>query len=545
MVGSWRNLGTYWKIGITIGVIIVGILVLGVVSLFGSGSINKRVVNLYTQELVTLTVLNKVKGAMYRYRDRTLRYILDAGEEGAERHLNHLHGQKNRLREKLDVYKKTRLSAEETENLKGFEENWERFTAIVEGEVIPLVRRGELREAERVFFRKALPVFREARDNLNNLIAYQENRAQRRFQNANRIYSSVVSVTTVTIVAVVVLALLLMVNLIKSIRIPLSEIGSSILSLSEGDLTIKTKYKSKDEFGKTLEMFDDAVVSLNAAINEAKQVATENSNISDELAATTHQVSSNIEDMAKSIQVIRERGEEVIDTINTMNDKAVRSKDLIEKAMKELEETKTKMEEVSTAVKNVAQNELQLSERVNRLKEHSEKVRSIVKIISDIAEQTNVLSLNAAIEAARAGESGRGFSVVADEVRKLASRIQQSLEHIQGIIDTINEAVVSISSQMRKNSEAIMELSKFSEEVGRKFTLMSESMSTANLSYDEILRSFIENKSSIEEIIRQLKEIDQLAQANAKSVEEIAVATEQLRDITVELNKKLDRFTVH
>ena len=62
------------------------------VSLFGSGSINKRVVNLYTQELVTLTVLNKVKGAMYRYRDRTLRYILDAGEEGAERHLNHLHG---------------------------------------------------------------------------------------------------------------------------------------------------------------------------------------------------------------------------------------------------------------------------------------------------------------------------------------------------------------------------------------------------------------------------------------------------------------------
>ena len=242
--------------------------------------------------------------------------------------------------------------------------------------------------------------------------------------------------------------------------------------------------------------------------------------------------------------MIRERGEEVIDTINSMNEKAVQSKDLINRAMSELEGTKAKMEEVSVAVKNVAQNELQLSKRIDELKEHSEKVRSIVKIISDIAEQTNVLSLNAAIEAARAGESGRGFSVVAEEVRKLASRIQQSLEHIQGIIDTINEAVESISSQMRRNSDAIMELSQFAEEVGRKFAIMSESMSTANLSYDEILKSFIENKASIEEIIKQLKEIDQLAQANAKSVEEIAGATEQLRDITVELNKKLDRFTV-
>jgi len=96
---------------------------------------------------------------------------------------------------------------------------------------------------------------------------------------------------------------------------------------------------------------------------------------------------------------------------------------------------------------------------------------------------------------------------------------------------------------MRKNSQAILDLSKFAEEIGERFKSMSNSMKTADSTYDHILKGFQENKSAVEEIIKQIKEIDQLATANAQSVEEIAAATEQLRNVTVELNKKLDKFT--
>ena len=542
-----KNLSTPWKIGITIGIIISGIIVLGAVSLFGSGSINKRVVNLYTQELKPLISLNGIKGAMYRYRDRTLRFTLEGGDENSVRHIEHMSKQKERVQAGIDKYKETRLSPEEKRHITEFEKKWKEFVNIVENEVIPLVSNNtyetNIRKAENIFFRKALPIFREARDNLNSLIKYQEKRAHRRFQNANKIYSNVMGITWSVIFLVIILAILLKLNLIKSIRVPLSEIQSSMKELSKGNLTVKTSYTSRDEFGQTLNSFSESLKSLNSAIREAKQVANENSNISDELAATAHHVSANVEKMARSVQVIRKEGESVLSTIKEINDGAIKARDVIKGAMKELSETQDKMEEVGNAVKHVADNELELSRGIEKLKERSSEISSIVKMISDIAEQTDILSLNAAIEAARAGDSGRGFTVVAEEVRKLAHKIKQSLNHIQEIISTINESVVEIANQMRKNSGAITDLSKFAEEIGRRFKTMSESMKTADLTYDDILKGFQENKVAVEEIIKQIKEIDQLATGNAKSVEEIATATEHLRDITVELNKRLDRFT--
>ena len=137
-----RDLSTPWKIGITIGIIIAGIVVLAAVSLIGSGSINKRVVNLYTQELKPLIALNSMKGAMYRYRDRTLRYILEAGDEDADRHLKHLEDQKVRIQAQIDKYKSTRLSDEERKYMTGFEERWQKFVGIVEGQALPILRGG-------------------------------------------------------------------------------------------------------------------------------------------------------------------------------------------------------------------------------------------------------------------------------------------------------------------------------------------------------------------------------------------------------------------
>ncbi len=540
---GFRDLSTPWKIGTTIAIIILGIIFLGFVSLRSSGDINKRVVNLYTQELKPLILLNKVKGAMYRFRDRTLRYLLEFGESDASRHLAHLSSQKERLMKNLSLYKETRLSEEEKKFLEGFESKWKEFIKHVENEVLePLKKNNDIEKARRNFFKVALPIFRQARDDLNSLIEYQEKRAQRRFINANKIYANIQKITWIVIISVISGATFLMFNLIKSINTPLSKIQSSINHLSKGDLTFKTEYRSKDEFGQTLTLLESALKNLNSIINDAKQVAHENSGIAMELSSTAHTVSSNVEGMAQSVQVIRSEGENIMNTINDTTEGAVKAKDLIKNATNELQETKNKINEIGAAVKNVADNELELSRNIENLQHHTRKIDSIIKIISDIAEQTNILSLNAAIEAARAGESGRGFSVVAEEVRKLAQKIQDSLEHIQSIVDTIDQAMAKIATQMKKNSEAILKLSQFAEQIGDKFKLMSYSMNTAEESYDEILKSFMENKTAIEKITQQIKEIDELALSNAKSVEEIAAATEQLRTITEELNEKLNKF---
>ncbi len=537
----FRNLKVVYKIGFTLFLIIAGMLIIGLVNLRDASRINKRVNNLYTQEIKPLTILNSAKGAMYRYRDRTLRFLLET-EGDRDRHIEHLTNQKQRLTNAISDYKETRLSEEEEMFLREFERIWNEYISEVENKVIPLAKEGRIEQAKDVFFSSSLAKFRRARDALNNLIQYQEKRAHRRYINANKIYESSRNISILLLGLTMGLSTLLGFNLIKSIKKPVSEVQDAITKLSNKDLTVKTDYESKDELGQTLTMLGSALSELNSAINEAKQVSNENSSIANELSATATQVSNNVENMATSVQVIREEGENVLNVINSTLTEAMQAKDIIKNASMELSNSKDKILQLSNAVKEAAQSEILLAEKIKGLREHSKEIHSIVKLIADIAEQTNLLALNAAIEAARAGEHGRGFSIVADEIRKLSQKIQSSLSSVSEIIDLMTSSVEDVSKQMQQNSSLIMQLSKTAMDISATIDDIVSKVGSASNSYESVMEGFLNNKKAVEQIINQIKEIDNLAASNARSVEEIASATEQLRLITEELRKKLDGF---
>ena len=200
------------------------------------------------------------------------------------------------------------------------------------------------------------------------------------------------------------------------------------------------------------------------------------------------------------------------------------------------------LDKIVESINRVSQDEQHISSQMHDLAEQTAQIRSILEMIKDIADQTNLLALNAAIEAARAGEHGRGFAVVADEVRKLAERTQKSLQEINATINVIVQAITDSSEQMTHNSQKVESLATTASGVEVKINNMLSVMHSATKVSDKTAENYLKTGKDIESMIENIGKINDISSQNARSVEEIASAAEHLSRMTETLNLKLSEF---
>ena len=353
--------------------------------------------------------------------------------------------------------------------------------------------------------------------------------------------------TNFIVIAVVVLIISLIVAMLYSkisITKPLNELilRATNLSSGDGDLTRKLEVVGKDEIAKASEAINKFIEKVRVLISEAKDISNENSSIANELSSTSVQTGRGVENSSKIVEDAGKDCTEIQSYMKESIEVAKGGKDDLKKALTYVDETLNTISNLSSEIAQTSDIENQMAGKIEQLSRDAEQVKSVLVVINDIADQTNLLALNAAIEAARAGEHGRGFAVVADEVRKLAERTQKSLTEINATINVIVQAINESSEQMSINSKQISELTGVANNAQNTIRDMSGIMRSAIGLSDKTIEDYIKTGKDIDDIVKSMEGISQISSQSARSVEEIASAAEHLNKMTDTLNAKLGEF---
>jgi len=314
------------------------------------------------------------------------------------------------------------------------------------------------------------------------------------------------------------------------------------LSSGDGDLTRKLEINGKDEIAQASEAINNFIEKVRILISDAKHLSSENSSIANELSSASLQTGKRVEDSTLIVNNTTQKGEEIQSFMKNSVSFAEESKTELQNASIHIKSANKAIKELADQIINSAQVESEMAVKIEQLSRDAEQVKSVLDVINDIADQTNLLALNAAIEAARAGEHGRGFAVVADEVRKLAERTQSSLVEINATISVIVQAIGDSSERMSANSKTIQELTNVANRVENTINVMSEAMNKAIGMSDKTTEDFINTGKGVNLMMEGISNINHISTENARSVEEIAAAAEHLNKMTDTLNNKLAEF---
>ncbi|MDD2828758.1 MAG: methyl-accepting chemotaxis protein [Sulfuricurvum sp.] len=342
-------------------------------------------------------------------------------------------------------------------------------------------------------------------------------------------------------------AILIAINYISgtSILRPIEELDrvSSDLAHGNGDLTKRLPIRNaNDEIGVASKYLNSFIDKIQNTINDTKNITSSAVGSTSSLNAAAENLSVQSEKTNTIAQNTNATAAEIGTTLEQSVQMAQESLKNSQSTEQELGHVREIANAITTEIHNTTQMSNELAERFAQLSSDAASVSGVLSIISDIADQTNLLALNAAIEAARAGEHGRGFAVVADEVRKLAERTQKSLTEINSTISIVIQSISDSSDMMSANGKNIERLADRSEEIDLKINSASQVL-RANVNASRQSAQEAEAMANkIKEIIAKVSTMSELSQHNQEDIRKISSIASELYTAATNLNAQLGQF---
>ncbi|WQY01264.1 methyl-accepting chemotaxis protein TlpB [Helicobacter pylori] len=348
-------------------------------------------------------------------------------------------------------------------------------------------------------------------------------------------------ILTATIALVVLTLIYAKLRIVKRI----DELVLKINAFSHGDKDLRTKIDVGDrndeisQVGRGVNLF---VENARLIMEEIKGISTSNKTSMDKLVQIAQETQKSMKDSSTTLNSVKNKATDVANMMNASIEQSQGLRKRLIETQGLVKESKDAIGDLFSQIIESAHTEEELSSQVEQLSRNADDVKSILDIINDIADQTNLLALNAAIEAARAGEHGRGFAVVADEVRNLAGRTQKSLAEINSTIMVIVQEIDAVSSQMNLNSQKMERLSDMSKSVQETYEKMSSNLSSVVRDSNQSMDDYAKSGRQIEAMVSDFVGVEKVASKTLADSSDILNIATHVSGTTMNLDKQVNLF---
>ncbi len=399
-------------------------------------------------------------------------------------------------------------------------------------------------EAVALLVKEGVPLTQKLQDAFAEMVKYQQESVDAAYKKSIAVYSGTKWFQSIAGIILLILGVFAAVFLTRHFTVRIRSLAEAMNRIADGDLSKQVAVQADDEIGELGKGMNRMQTSLSAMITSIAETASQVSSSANILNVVSEQIATSSEEMASQAGTIATASEEMAATstgiAQNCNSAAESSRQGNEMAMEGaavVQETVTGMNRITERVKETAAT-------LEKLGSRSDQIGEIVGTIEDIADQTNLLALNAAIEAARAGEQGRGFAVVADEVRALAERTTKATKEIAQMIRAIQNETKSAVSAME---EGVNEVERGTQDAAKSGTALDNILNQINaisMEINQIATAAEEQTATTMEITNNIQQITEVVQMSASCSNDSASAARELVGQADELQRLVGQFTI-